>query len=152
MAYATTADATGLYGSDYVITSCDRDNNGTLDTSSFETWLDVASDEIDGYLSGRYALPLANVPRIFIKFCVDLAIYHASSEAGPMTTIKQKRYDAALLYLQAVGEGKIKPVRSGEQSVGTNQPNAAILTNQRDQISDLECGSREFTRDKLRGL
>jgi phage gp36-like protein len=152
MAYATTADATTLYGSDYVITSCDRDNTGTLDTASFEMWLDVASDKIDGYFFGRYALPLANVPRILIKYCVDIAIHDASADAGPTSTNKKARYDEAIAYLEKVAKGEIRLIREGTASAGANEPNSAILVTADTQILELDCGSREFTREKLRNL
>lgn len=152
MAYATTADATSLYGSDFVITSCDRNNDGTLDTGAFEVWLDAAADEIDGYLLGRYDLPLVNTPRTLIVMNVDIAIYRASGEAGPMTTIKTKRYEQAIKFLELVASGKIRLIRSGEASTGANKPNSSIVVIGRDQAADQPCGSREFTRDKLRGL
>ena len=152
MAYATVSDATTLYGSDYVITSCDRDNSGTLDTASFEMWLDVASDEIDGYFYGHYDLPLANVPRCLIKYCVDIAIFHASADAGPASNNKKERYAAALTYLQAVAAGTIRLIREQVPSAGANAPNSAIIVTAETQVDELECGSRRFTRDKMQDL
>lgn len=152
MAYATVADATERYGDDYVTVSSDRDNDGSLDTAAFELALDDASDWIDSYLSGRYALPLAIIPRRLVRVCVDVAIFESSETAGTMTTLKEMRFMRAKEYMEQVATGKLRLTLDGETATGVNNRGAATIVTQRDQKSERMYGSRRFTRDKLSKL
>lgn len=85
-----------------------------------------ASAEIDGYLVGRYALPLDPIPAVLAKFCADLAAY-AIIGTRRLDEEKDKdfvrRAETARAYLTKVAEGKIAltaPAVSGHEA-GTVQ-------------------------------
>lgn len=151
MAYATVTDATSRYGEDYITTSCDRDNDGDLDAAAFEQALEDATDFIDSYLIGRYTLPLDEVPNVFVKFCVDIAVFFVSETAGTMTNEKRDRMARATTWLEQVGEGKRRLVKSGEKASSKNHTQSAQLSTQKDQRSERACGSRRWTRDLIAG-
>ncbi|WP_290889384.1 DUF1320 domain-containing protein [Arenimonas sp.] len=88
-----------------------------------------ASAEIDGYLAGRYVLPLDPVPANLPLLCCDIARYRLQiNEAGEAV---KARYDGAVKFLSKVATGEIqigatalgaKPVAaSGGVSFNTGQ-------------------------------
>ena len=148
MAYATIADAELTYGVGAIAVVCDRDLSGAVDTTAFERQLDIASDQMDGYLLGRYGLPLASPPKLFTKLCVDIAVYNSALTADVRTLEMRQRYEDALAYLRDIALNKIKLVVASS-ATEVNQSAAADLV-----IHDVEIveGAREFTRDALDGL
>lgn len=64
-----------------------------------------ASDAIDGYLAGRYTVPLANPSQAIARYVCDMARYYLFDDHATETV--QKRYDAALKYCDGVAAGKI---------------------------------------------
>lgn len=147
MSYATVADATTRYGADYLITSCDRNGDGVLDTTAFQNALDDATDFMDSFLIGRYDLPLLSVPKVFNKFCCDIAVFYASESADTMTTEKRDRYQRAVSWLEAVAEGRRRLVASGSASTGPNKTRSVTILTQKTQSGERTCGSRRWTRD-----
>ncbi|MBZ0253606.1 MAG: DUF1320 domain-containing protein [Candidatus Methylomirabilis sp.] len=73
-----------------------------------EKALEAASARIDGYLEGRYALPLAKVPAALKGHCCDLALYilWGKRPLGDSDDIR-KRHEDAVRYLERVAEGRI---------------------------------------------
>lgn len=68
--------------------------------------LDDASAEIDGYLAGRYVLPLSPAPANLPLICCDIARYRLQiNEAGEQV---RARYDAAIKFLTKVATGEIQ--------------------------------------------
>lgn len=119
MAYATLQNIIDYYGNDQLLITFDRDNNGVVDSEIVAAALDRASAEIDGYLTGRYTVPLVEpVPEILIGFCVDIALYKGAFNPALVTEEKRKRYRDAIRYLEKVAEGRItlgieKPSQGG---------------------------------------
>ena len=110
-AYATLAEAYELYGEVYIRRVCDRDLDDNVDTASFERHLEIGAQEMDGYLLGRYPLPLAPtyvVPSIFKKMNVDIAVYNSAPDADVRTEEMAKRYDHAIKYMTEIAHNKIK--------------------------------------------
>ncbi|MDP1681083.1 MAG: DUF1320 domain-containing protein [Burkholderiales bacterium] len=64
-----------------------------------------ASDAIDGYLSGRYAVPLATPPQAIGRIACDLARYYLFDDQATDTV--QKRYDTAVQFCRDVAAGKV---------------------------------------------
>lgn len=112
MSYATLADANELYGTARISSICDRDDDGSVDTAAFERQLVIASQQIDGYLLGRYPLPLvANgyvVPEIFKKYCVDLAMYNSALDPDVRSKEMRQRFEDALEYFGMIAKNQIK--------------------------------------------
>jgi phage gp36-like protein len=60
---------------------------------------------IDGYLAGRYSLPLASVPPILKQYACDIARYRLYSDAA--NDVVLARYKDAVNYLTRLGSGQI---------------------------------------------
>lgn len=149
MAYATVADAETLYGEDAIAVCCDRDIDGNVDEESFQAHLDNATDTMDGYLLGRYPLPMDSPPSIFKAICVDIARYTAS---GPsvMTEKIEKLYDKAIAYMGDVAKNRIKLKIAADATTGNASRAAETVT--KSSIAILAGEDRHFTRDGLKGI
>lgn len=108
MAYATYADAVAIYGESYVTVLSDRDGEGLADELSLERHFQIASDQMDGYMLGRYPLPLPIVPSNFVKVCVDLALYNAAPTQDVRTEELRARYEDAVRYLEMIAANKVR--------------------------------------------
>lgn len=136
MAYATSQDMIDRFEEREIIQLTDRHDTGSIDSTVLAKALADADAEIDGYLMGRYVLPLASVPIVLTRYACDIARYflydnHATEQVA-------KRYDDARKFLAAVGKGDLslgldalqqkQPVSGGPKATDTD---------------------RVFTRDKL---
>ncbi len=137
--YATQQNIIDLYGNDELAVTFDRDNDGTAETSDIEAALTRASEEIDGYLSGRYTTPLTTVPGHLVTMCVDIAMYKGAVNPAMVTEEKRLRYRDAIRYLEQVANGKIS-LGIEKESLG-GQGGAAFFGN-----------DRIMTRDNLKGI
>ena len=64
--------------------------------------------EIDGYLAGRYEVPISPAPQILTKVNRDLAIYNLYARVkSSVPELWKERYDNAIKLLIKVGEGKL---------------------------------------------
>jgi phage gp36-like protein len=64
-----------------------------------------AYDTINGYIQGRYDIPLATPPNAILLAESDLARYFLYDDNT--TEVIKRRYDAALDYLKSIRDGKI---------------------------------------------
>ena len=64
-----------------------------------------AESAIDGYLAGRYSVPLSPVPAVIKRLACDVARYYLHDDHA--TESVQKRYDAAIAYLRDVAANKV---------------------------------------------
>lgn len=156
MAYHTLQDAIDLYGTTYVTVSCDRDGDGSVDTAAFEAMSDVVAAMINGYLLGRVPLPLAEVPKDLKKYSIDITIYELCPSQSVRTEEKTKRYDAAMSWLRAVKDNKIKLTVGGADApaaaTGAHLTAGPAVVPASTAVFEIESGSRDYTRDKLKGL
>lgn len=138
MAYASLADATDLYGQDYVLTSVDRDADGNADAAATTAALSQASSLIDSYLAAKYTVPISPVPDLLVKYTVDIAIYECCP-ASTRTDEKRQRYEDALAWLKDVAKGiaVVAPPDAGDEAI--HLPSAVSQP-------------RLFTRPKMQGL
>lgn len=87
------------------------DDNGTgqINTGIAEEAIEYADSTIDGYLRGRYTLPLNPVPKIIQKISIDIAIYHIYSRRFELEMPEgmQKRYENAIKLLENIQKGVI---------------------------------------------
>jgi phage gp36-like protein len=76
MSYATPDDIIARYPSRDLIQLTNEDPAlTTVNTAALQRALDDASAEIDGYLEGRFALPLADPPAVLNRLACDIAMY-----------------------------------------------------------------------------
>lgn len=112
---------------------------GVVDTAVLDRALADTDAMIDGYLAGRYALPLATTPPLVADLAQAIALWklHATE---PEAKVKAD-HDAAMRTLREIAQGivqlavaGIEPAASGDSGV---------------QIVDRD---REFTADNMRGF
>ena len=139
MAYATAQDIIDRYSEEQLLITFDRDAEGAPDPNTVDRALDDASSEIDGYLAGRYSLPLAAPPRILTFMCVDIALYKGSVETA-VTEERRRRYQDAIGFLVRVAKGEI--------SLFSSDPGAP----QGGSGASFSAGPRVFTRDSMKDL
>lgn len=106
MGYATQADIVAQFGEREVIALADRDNLGVIDAAILQSALNDASAEIDGYLVGRYIVPLTVVSRLIVTYCCDIARYRLSGATVTEVETVRSRYKDALRFLEGVRDGK----------------------------------------------
>lgn len=102
--YATLQDMQSRFGVDLLRVAV-IPGTATLDAAVITQALEDASSLIDGYLAGRYPLPLAHVPTALVPICCDIARHRLYGEQAPEQI--GKRYDAALSFLKSVGKGEV---------------------------------------------
>lgn len=105
MPYCTQADLIERFGEAEITQLSDRAGEGTLDSAVVASAIDDADAEIDGYLSGRYALPLASVPAVMVRLACDIARYYLFGH--DVTDLVKERYDQAIGYLVQIATGVI---------------------------------------------
>lgn len=69
--------------------------------------LQEANSEIEGYLVGRYKLPLQTVPPFLESIACHMARYHACTGAMSDNDPIQTRYDNALKTLKEIAKGNV---------------------------------------------
>lgn len=136
--YATLEDLTRQLPEDLLIQLTDDVGNGVIDTTVTDTALETAGVVIDGYLGGKYTLPLDPQPVVLTAYAVDIAIYHLfGRRQGPPDHWKD-RYKDAIDYLRRVADGK--------QSLGVGDPEPPAADEAAVSSSD-----RIFSRETLTG-
>ncbi|CDI04308.1 conserved hypothetical protein [Candidatus Competibacter denitrificans Run_A_D11] len=105
MTYATQTHLEDAFGAVEIRQIADRDGSGAADAAAIEAVLTRADAMIDGYLAGRYALPLvAPYPPIIVGTACDLARYWIFDDAAPEEV--RKRFEFAMAWLKDVASGK----------------------------------------------
>jgi len=138
MTYATPVDLINRFGEKEALALTDRAYTGVVDEAVLADALAWATAEVDGYLSGRYALPLAPVPRILTGYACDIARYQLCGTGGVVVTEEiRARYQDAIKFLRLAAEGKVSlgGMPSGETAQTTD--NAVVFN----------AGSKVFGRD-----
>ena len=105
MPYCTQQNLIDRYGEDELIQLTDRTGTGLIDATVIAAAIADAGALLDGYLAGRYALPLASTPPILTNLACDLARYQLYDDAT--TPVVQANRDSAIRYLEQVATGKI---------------------------------------------
>lgn len=72
MPYATLQDLEKRFGVPELVRFCDRDRDGQPDPDFLEPLLTDADSEINSYLAGRYALPLAVVDPLLTAIACNI--------------------------------------------------------------------------------
>ncbi|MGY3910748.1 gp436 family protein [Aeromonas piscicola] len=105
MRYATPTDLDERYGATLITRLSDKDNTGERADAAIARALEDADVVIDGFLDGRYPLPLATVPRVLVRLSTSLARYHL--EEGCATDRVNDDYTLALKMLEKIGKGEL---------------------------------------------
>ena len=105
MPYCTQQDLIDRFGEAELIQLTDRNQLGLIDGQVTDRAIGDASAEIDGYLAGRYDLPLMETPQTLVRMACDVARYYLFDDRAPEQI--KTRYDNAIRYLNAVAKGDI---------------------------------------------
>ena len=140
MAYATIEDAKTMYGEELILTSVTRAD--TPDEEAFTVALTKATSEIDSYARAQYTTPLSPVPDIVQRYCIDIAIYTASADAGTTTVEKRTRYEDALKWLKLLAAG----------TVTLDLDDDGEADNVGGGLPEISGPDRVFSRTSMRGL
>lgn len=87
LAYCTIAQLSDRYSERFLLELSDRaltvSDDPAIDAAMFERAIADASAEIDGYLLGRYRLPIDNPPPLLVDLAQRMAIYKAHATMVP---------------------------------------------------------------------
>lgn len=141
MPYATEQQLVDRFGEGRIIALTDRGvvPMGVIDTAVLARALADSDAMIDGYLAGRYALPLASTPPLVADIAQAIALWKLHT-TEPEAKVKAD-YDAAVRTLREIAQGIV------QLSVAGLEP--AASGNSGVQITDR---TREFTADNMRGF
>jgi len=105
MTYATQQDLIDRHGADELLQLSDRTGTGLIDTVVVARALADADAEINGYLAGKYTLPLADAPEILVRLACDIARYHLYD--GRQSDGVRQRYDDSVKLLKCMSRGEV---------------------------------------------
>jgi len=129
VAYCDIAQLTARYGSPMLLQLSDRGGTYPVvpDAALFARAITDAGALIDGYLGGRYQLPLSSLPTLVTNLAQVIAIYMAHGSVAPEKI--RKDYDDALRQLQAIANGTM--VLTGVDGLeATGTESNEVLTNE----------------------
>ena len=107
--YATKAQMVERFGEQELIELTDRDGStGAIVDEVLDAALADAAADIDGYLGGRYPLPLAVVPRVLNRHACDLARYYLYDNRLEDSHPAARRYNASIRLLEQVSKGTVQ--------------------------------------------
>ncbi len=127
MSYATQQNMVDRFGEREVMALTDRDNTGVIDAAILAQSLAQADNEINAYLAGRYALPLATTPLIVRDFACDIARYRLCGGEVTETEEVRNRYKDAIKFFEKVANGQISLGLDGLNQ--SQAPRGAVLIN-----------------------
>lgn len=141
MTYATLEQLTERFGERMLRQLTDRGEiaTGAIDAGVVDRALADTDAVIDGYVAGRYALPLSEVPPLLVDLALVIAIYKLHP-AAPEPKIKDD-YEFALKSLAQIANGTVRLPAQGIEPASSGA--AGVVTMDRE---------RDFTPDNLRGF
>jgi phage gp36-like protein len=115
--YSTLADITDRIPEENLIQLTDDESLGAVNEARVSSAIGDADVLIDGYLRGRYPLPLDPVPALIKKLSIDIAVFNIYSRKLEleMPDAMSDRYKNAVKVLEHIQSGKI--------SLGTSEGN-----------------------------
>ncbi|HDR1420528.1 gp436 family protein [Pasteurella multocida] len=136
--YATINDFISRVGEFQVMELTDRENTGEVNQAVLTIALSDSSSQIDGYLVGRYKLPLKTIPQNLTRICCDLTRYRLASMSDVSITEEIiERYKLSLRELESIASGKVSLGIAEDEQASTGE-NTVIFTN---------VANRVFSRD-----
>lgn len=107
MAYVSATEFQDFFGEDecLMLTQLDDPAATTVNTTLIETALTDATDEANGYLRGRYTLPLGSPPAQLKRWVMQIARYLLNRYDPPKVVVED--YERCLKMLAQVSTGRI---------------------------------------------
>lgn len=141
MPYATLSDLEERYSPAEILSVADRDGDGVADSTVISAALADASELIDGYLAGRYELPLVAAPGLVKGWCCDIARRRMHKDDPPSYIVDA--HDEALRQLRDVQAGRMILQVAGIQAPAASVSDTQVLLD--------EDGGRVFDQSALKG-
>ncbi len=140
--YCAADDLIKRFERNELIQLTDKDGStGDIVTDVLDQAIGDATATIDGYLIGRYSLPLTNPPANLNRLCADIARYYLYDDVLDDNHQASVRYKGALDYLKSVGKGDIRLALSTSDA-------SASSTN----LVQFESAGSVFERSKSKGF
>lgn len=143
MSYCSINDIQSVIANDDLVQLTNDTGGDSVDTTKIEDAISYVESIIDGYLRGRYSVPLTTVPDAIKYLAVDFVVYRLYSRRvnteAPDNVLK-KFYDV-IKTLQDMQKGAFS---LGIESVNTTN-NPSLKTNKDSSISSL---NKYFTKVK----
>ena len=140
MSYATLQQLIDRYGERMVVSLTDRAETASrqIDVDTVDRALADADSLIDGYLGGRYTLPLAETPPLLVDIAQRVAIWnlHATSVSDKI----EADYKDARATLRDISTGAVRLPVAGAEPASSGASGV--------QVTDRE---RPFTAANLKG-
>ncbi|MGL9774404.1 MAG: gp436 family protein [Sodalis sp. (in: enterobacteria)] len=105
--YARLEDMVLRFGEQEVRILTDRDNTGEINASVLAGGLQATADEINGYIGGRYTLPLPVASSDLCGIACDIARYRLTGTERVGTDEIRGRYRNPICYLENVANGRV---------------------------------------------
>jgi phage gp36-like protein len=127
MSYCTEAQLIDRFGEATLIRLTDRGDPpaGTIDAAVVDRAVADTDALIDGYLKGRYALPLSETPALLTDLALVIAIYKLHVHVAEDKI--RRDYEDAMRTLREIAAGTVRldvagaePAASGTSGVRTN--------------------------------
>lgn len=118
--YCTLDDIKKAIPETNIIQLTDDAGTGQIDTEKINDAISYAEQLINGYLRGRYTLPLDPVPELIRHMATDLAIFHLYSRRFEleMPQSMMDKYKNAVKLLEQIQKGLIRIGAEVEASPG----------------------------------
>lgn len=121
MAYYSDAVSVKNYVPAIVIQQLTDDNNAdSIDTEKLDFGLRQATDVIDGYLRGRYPVPLTGlIPTLIQDLCTKLAVYFLIQRSLIITMPDpvKDQYDNSIAILKEMQKGRVNAFEAKDEPV-----------------------------------
>lgn len=140
MPYCTLTDIKSAIPEQNLIQLTDDEGAGEVNQERVNDAIDYADQLIDGYLRGRYTLPLDPVPGLLKKLAVDLAVFFIYSRKLELEMPEgmENRYKNSTKVLEMIQKGTV--------SLGTEE---GSTTEPGEYKTNKTASDRMFPKDKL---
>ena len=139
--YSALDDMIAQFGQRALVDLTDRaaPYSGKIDAAILEDALRQASALVDGYLAGRYALPLAHVPTLVATLTQSIAFYRLHIDVASEKA--ERDHKAAVAVLRDIAKGNVKLPAELNAPAPASESNAEFIG-----------GERVFTEISLKGF
>lgn len=121
MTYATRADLEDRFGPDEI-----GQRESMLPVGAVDRALADADAEIDGYLAGRYAVPMLPVPAHVLRVAVVIARYNLLGDAASERA--RNDYQDARTWLRDVQSGRVRLEGAATAGATAQQATITVVT------------------------
>ena len=131
MAYTTLQELNDRYGENLLVELTDRGDvsTGAVDANTVTQAIEGAGALIDGYLQGRYTLPLSETPPLIADLAKAISIYrlHVYEASDKI----QSEYKDAVTALRDIAKGTIRLPIAGVEPTGSDETGVKITDRER---------------------